>query len=57
MLEVGSDQQKILRCWTKYTIFADSLSILSLQQQQQQQPFYGPLDFVQDYSGEPVPER
>jgi len=21
------------------------------------QPFYGPLDFVRDYPGEPVPER
>jgi len=21
------------------------------------QPFYGPVDFVQDYPGEPVPER
>jgi len=27
------------------------LLILPLQQ------FYGPLDFVQDYPGEPVPER
>ena len=23
----------------------------------QLQPFYGPLDFVQDYLGEPVPKR
>ena len=36
----------------KYEVFHIKSTLLLLLQ-----PFYGPLDFVRDYLGEPVPER
>jgi len=55
MLEVGADQQKFLRYWTKYAIFIVSFIVCQFSPYTHTTTVLQP--FVRDYLGEPVPEE